>query len=268
VEHCRRVELPTISIVTPCLNAVGTIEEAVESVRAQDYPRLEHVVVDGGSHDGTVELLERLGVRYVSEPDEGRVDAANKGVELTTGEVVGWLNADDRYEPGALLEVGRAFARDPGTAWVTGYCRIIDGAGREIRRPITAYKNLLLRHWSYPLYLTQNFVSDPATFVRRNALREAGPLDPRYRISHDYDLWLRVARRHDPVVLRRELSCFRMVEGTLSMAGFELQFREHADCARRWGEGHPFAVAANRLVSGSIVAVYRALRTARRLRTA
>ena len=122
--------------------------------------------------------------------------------------------------------------------WATGYCRIIDGDGREIRKPITAYKNLLLRHWSYPLYLTQNFVSDPATFVRRTALEEAGPLDPRYRISHDYDLWLRVGRRHRPVVLRRTLSNFRMVEGTLSMAGFESQFAEHADCARRWGDGH------------------------------
>ena len=79
------MELPTISIVTPCLNAAGTIEEAIESVRGQGYPRLEHLVVDGGSTDGTVELLERLGVRYVSEPDEGRVDAANKGVGLTVG---------------------------------------------------------------------------------------------------------------------------------------------------------------------------------------
>ena len=75
-------------------------------------------------------------------------------------------------------------------------------------------------------------------------------------------------RAADPVVLRRELSCFRMVEGTLSMAGFDRQFREHADCARRRGEGHPFAVALNRVVSGSIVAVYRALRVARRLRKA
>jgi glycosyltransferase involved in cell wall biosynthesis len=260
------VELPSISIVTPCLNAVDTIEEAVESVRAQAYPGVEHVVVDGGSTDGTVELLDRLGVRYVSEPDDGRVDAANKGVALTSGEVVAWLNADDRYEPGALLQVGRAFAADPDLAWVTGYCRIIDGDGREIRKPITAYKNLLLRHWSYPLYLTQNFVSDPATFVRRAALREAGELDPRYRISHDYDLWLRVGRRHRPAVLRQDLSSFRMVEGTLSMAGFERQFREHTDCARRHGHGHRLAVAANVLISRLIVGVYKAFRFVRTAR--
>jgi glycosyltransferase involved in cell wall biosynthesis len=262
------VELPTISVITPCLNGAGTLEEAIESVRAQDYPRVEHLVVDGGSSDGTVELLARLGVRYISEPDEGRADAVNKGLALTSSEVVALLNADDRYEPGALRAVGEAFAADPRVEWVTGYCRIVDGAGREIRHSITAYKNFLLRHYSYPLYLTQNFVSDPATFVRRRALEEAGPLDTRYRTSHDYDLWLRVARRHEPAVLRRTLSSFRMVEGTLSMAGFEHQFREHEDCARRHGEGHRLAVFGNAVMSRLIVTVYRALRVVRRLRAA
>jgi glycosyltransferase involved in cell wall biosynthesis len=261
------VQLPSISVITPCLNAADTILETIESVRAQDYPRLEHLVVDGGSNDGTLELLERLGVRYISEPDEGRVDGANKGVALTSGEVVAWLNADDRYEPGALRAVGNAFAADPEAAWVTGYCRIIDGDGREIRRSITAYKNLLLRHFSYPLYLTQNFVSDPATFLRRSALEEAGPLDPRYRISHDYDLWLRVARRHRPVVLRRTLSSFRMVEGTLSMAGFERQFREHEDCARRRADGNRLSILVNAVMSRLIVGVYRGLRSIRNARS-
>lgn len=257
-------ELPSISVVTPCLNAAGTIEEALESVRAQGYPRLEHLVVDGGSTDGTLEILERAeGVRYVSEPDGGRVDAVNKGVAMTGGDVIAWLNADDRYYPGALRAVGEAFAANPGAMWATGYCDIIDADGNEIRSGVTAYKNALLRHWSFPLYLTQNFVSDPATFVRREALDEAGPLDPRYRISHDYDIWLRVGRRHRPVVLRRTLSSFRMMEGTESMEGFERQFREHAEIARRYGAGHPLPVAVNRAMSRLIVWVYRALRRLR-----
>jgi glycosyltransferase involved in cell wall biosynthesis len=262
------VGLPSISIVTPCLNAAGTIDEALESVRSQDYPALEHLVVDGGSTDGTVEALRRAGVRYVSEPDRGRVDAANKGVRSTTGEVIGFLNADDRYEPGALTAVGEAMAEQPRAMWATGYCRILDGEGREIRRAVTAYKNLLLRRFSYRLYLTQNFVSDPATFVRRQALEEAGPLDERYLISHDYDLWLRIARRHEPLVIRSYLASFRMIEGTLSMSGFERQFREHAEVARRHGDGHPAAVAANAVMSRLIVGVYRGLRAARRLRAA
>ena len=257
-------DLPSITVVTPCLNAAGTIAGALESVRTQDYPRLEHVVVDGGSTDGTLDILERAeGVRFVSEPDHGRADAVNKGVAMAGGDVIGWLNADDRYEAGALEAVGRALAGRPDVAWVTGYCRIVDGAGREIRKGVTAYKNAFLRRFSYGLYLTQNFVSDPATFVRTDVLREAGPLDDRYAISHDYDLWLRVARRGDPVVLRRYLSSFRMVEGTLSMEGFERQFAEHAEVARRHGEGHRLAVAVNAVISRLIVLVYRALRSRR-----
>jgi glycosyltransferase involved in cell wall biosynthesis len=255
------VELPSISVVTPCLNAAATIEEALESVRSQGYPKLEHLVVDGGSTDGTVEILERTeGIRFVSEADGGRVEAVNKGVAMTSGDVIAWLNADDRYHPGALRAVGEAFAADPSATWVTGYCDIVGADGEEIRSAVTSYKNALLRHWSFPLYLTQNFVSDPATFVRREAYERVGPLEPEYRISHDYDFWLRIGRERPPVVLRRDLASFRMAAGSLSMEGFERQFREHAECARVHGKGHPLPVAVNRLMSRLIVLVYKALR--------
>jgi len=259
------MQLPSITIVTPCLNAADTIEACLRSVREQGYPRLEHVVVDGGSTDGTLEALRAApDVRFISEPDEGRPDAANKGVGMATGEVIGFLNADDRYESGALRAVGEALAGEPRAMWATGYCRIVDGAGAEIRQPVTRYKNFLLRRFSFPLYLTQNFVSDPATFVRRAALDEVGPLDDAYRISHDYDLWLRVARRWPPLVLARYLSSFRMADGTLSMAGFERQFREHEQVARRRGHGHRLPVAVNAVMSRLIVLVYRVLRARRR----
>lgn len=250
-----------MTVITPCLNAATTIAECLASVRAQAYPAVEHVVVDGGSTDGTLDLLRVAeGVRWVSEPDEGRADAANKGVRMSEGEVVAWLNADDRYEPGALHAVGEAFAAAPGAMWATGHCRIIDAHGREVRRAVTAYKSFLLRRWSLPLYLTQNFVSDPSTFVRRSALDEVGLLSPRYRMSHDYDLWLRVGARWQPLLVDRPVASFRMAEGSLSMAGFERQFREHADAARANGDGHRLAVAANASISRLIVAVYRLLR--------
>lgn len=257
--------VPAITIVTPALNAAATLEQTLASVRDQRYDGdVEHLVIDGGSTDGTVELLRRAGVRYVSEPDRGLAHALNKGIALARGDVIGELNADDVYAPGALAAVGAAFASHPEVDWVTGRCPIIDGEGREIRRPITRYKNALLRRYSLTLYLTHNFVSAPATFFRRDALLELGGFDERYRISVDYDLQLKFARRGDPVVLQRDLACFRMFAGTLSMSGFERQFAEHAEQARRHGDGHHAAVAANQAISRAIVLVYRALRAGRR----
>ena len=254
-------DLPSITVITPSFNAGTTIQGTLESVQAQRYPKLEHLVVDGGSTDGTVEILEAApGIRYVSEPDRGLAHALNKGIAMASGDVIGELNADDVYEPGALQAVGEAFRDHPGAAWLTGYCRIIDGDGAEIRRAITEYKNALLRRYSLGLYLTHNFISAPATFFRRATLAEAGDFDERYRISVDYDLQLRVARGHDPLILRRYLASFRMVEGTLSMSGFQTQFREHAEQARRHGNGHRLAVTLNQAISGGIVAIYEAMR--------
>lgn len=258
--------LPRITVVTPCFNSAATLPATLASVAAQDYSDIEHVVVDGGSTDATLAILAAAeGVTYISESDRGRADAANKGVRLASGEVIGFLNADDTYQPGALAAVAEAFAGPARPRWVTGYCRIVDGDGREIRTSVTRYKNFFLRHYSFDLYLTQNFVPDPATFVRKDTLDEVGLLDQGYKISHDYDLWLRVARLGDPVVLRRYLSTFAMTEGTLSMSGFEQQFDEHARIARHRGKGHPIPVAANVVMSRLIVIAYRAMRRYRRL---
>ena len=263
-------ELPSITIVTPCLNAAATLPETLASVRGQLYDgEVEHLVVDGGSTDGSLEILEKAdGIRYVSEPDEGLSDAMNKGIAMAKGDVIGWLNADDFYQPGAFQAVGRAFAENPGAQWVTGRCRIVDGDGKEIRKGITAYKNWLLAHYSFALYLTQNFISSPATFVRKEAYAEAGPFLNRYRISGDYDIWLKIAKRHDPVILERELSNFRMVEGTLSMSGFETQFAEHEEAVREHANGHRVAGLAGVAMSRLIVLSYKAMRAARQRREA
>jgi len=258
---------PTISIITPCLNAAATIGRTLGSVASQGYPGIEHIVVDGGSTDGTLELLAQFPeVKVISEPDDGLSDAVNKGIALASGELVGWLNADDWYLPGALAAVGEAAAANPPAEWFTGGCPIVDGGGNEIRRGVTAYKNFLLRHYSFALYLSQNFISCPATFTRASALETVGPLRLDYSYSMDYDLFLRLARRGDPIILRRDLAVFAMAEGTKSMTGFDKQFSEHAAQARAHGEGHPLSVAANSVVSQLIIVAYRLLRVARRSR--
>jgi glycosyltransferase involved in cell wall biosynthesis len=259
--------LPRITVVTPSLNSAPMIERTLQSVREQAYPDVEHLVIDGGSTDGTLEILERAGgIRFVSEPDKGLSDAVNKGIGMATGDVIGWLNADDLYLPGALRKVAAAFAANPDREWVTGLCPIIDADDREIRRFVTWYKRSFLRRYSFPLYLVQNFVCTPATFVRAKAFAEVGLFDKHYRYSMDYELFLRLGRRGPPVVIDDALACFRMVEGTLSMNNFRDQFVEHAKVARRHGQGHFPAVVANAVVSRLIVAVYRILELRRRRR--
>jgi glycosyltransferase involved in cell wall biosynthesis len=253
--------LPSITIITPALDGERTIASALESVASQGYPRLQHLVMDGASSDRTVEIARGFDhVEVHSEPDRGLSDALNKGLRLATGDLVGWLNADDLSHPGALERVGRAFAERPDAPLVTGLCRIIGGDGREIRAPITAYKNFLLRHYSYRLYLTQNFISSPASFMNRRTLERVGEFDERFRLSMDYDMFLRLLKHGDPIVLDAYLASFRMDAGTLSMDNFESGFDEHVTNAREHGGDHPGFVLANRAISRGIVLTYRALR--------
>ena len=255
-------ELPSITIVTPALNGEATIADTLESVARQGYPNLQHLVMDGASTDRTVEIARGFPhVEVHSEPDRGLSDALNKGLGLARGDLVGWLNADDISAPGALERVGRAFAERPDAPLVTGLCRIVGGDGREIRRPITAYKNFLLRRYSYRLYLTQNFISSPASFMNRRTLERVGGFDERFRLSMDYDMFLRLLKHGDPIVIDEYLASFRMDAGTLSMENFEAGFVEHVANAREHGSGLP--VLANRAISRGIVATYRVLRRLR-----
>src|SRR3954468_18960024 len=258
----------SFSIVTPCLNSEATIAQTLRSVRTQDVEGLEHVIIDGGSTDGTLDILRAADgpVMFISEPDNGLSEAVNKGIRMARNDVIGWLNADDVYLSGALRRVQEAFEARPDAPWATGRCLIIHADGNEIRKGITRYKDALLRRWSFPLFLTQNFVSSPATFVRREILTELGGFEERFRYSMDYDVWLKLGKRSAPVVIDEPLACFRMAGDSLSMTGFEKQFAEHAQNAREHGEGHRVAVAVNAATSRGIVTAYRAMRALRQRR--
>jgi glycosyltransferase involved in cell wall biosynthesis len=268
-----------LTIVTPCLNAKATIERTFESIAGQRYERVEHIVVDGGSTDGTLDLLEAWSdegrIRLVSESDNGLSDALNKGFRLATGDLIASLNADDYYFPGAFERVAAAYRDRPDAPWITGRCVIVGAHDQEIRRPVSAYKNFLLQRYSYWLLLTQCFVSTPATFFTRRALEEvglgdeAGLFDESLRYAADYDLFLRLGRLGPPaIVLGHPMSAFRMAGETLSLSGFEEQFAEGRVVARRYGAGHPFALAAHIVLSDAIVLTYRTLRWLRTRRGA
>lgn len=255
--------LPTLSIITPSYNQAAFVEQTLRSVLEQAYPSLEYQVMDGGSTDGTVEILRRHGdrVRWVSGPDAGQAAALNEGFRVTSGEVVAWLNADDVYLPGALAAVGEMFARRPEVEWLYGRCPIIDGAGAPARGFVTAYKEFWMRRYSYRRLLVENFLCQPAVFFRRRLLDRAGPIDTRYRNAFDYELFLRMGELARPAFLDRELARFRVHTGSKTSSDFDRSFREERDAARAVARGrHPVLMARHDLNRVKLLLAYRLLR--------
>ena len=203
---------PKISIITPSLNQGDFIEQTILSVLSQDYPNLEYLVMDGGSSDTTLGILKKYAakVTWISEADQGQTDAINKGLRRAAGSIVGYLNADDLLLPGTLKKVAEAFINHPKSCWVTGKCRIVDEENNEIRRPITVYKNMLLGLHSFTLLLMTNYVSQPATFWRREALESIGYLDENLRYVMDYEYWLRLYSKSPPVLISEYLAAFKI----------------------------------------------------------
>lgn len=226
---------PKISIVTPSFNQGGFIEATIRSVLEQDYPELEYWVIDGGSSDGTLDILKKYEdrLRWISEPDSGQTNAINKGLRLASGEVLAYLNSDDLYLPGALRRVGAYFAAHPEAAWLTGRCRTIDAGGVETRRLITRYKNFWLRLRSYSVLQVLNYISQPATFWRRAAYEALGPLDENLHYTMDYDYWLRLGGRYRLHVLPQELAAFRLHGSSKSGMTASKQFEEQYRVAER-----------------------------------
>jgi glycosyltransferase involved in cell wall biosynthesis len=223
----------TVSIVTPSLNQEAYIADAIASVAGQGYPGLEHLVIDGGSSDGTLEILKSHAdtVRWTSEPDSGQANAVNKGLACAHGEVVGWLNADDFYEPGAVHAVADFLARNPDVDVVYGDCLYLyeDASPSELR---------LVRSRPFDLDYLLNvgcYIHQPATFFRRSAL-EAGLLSTRLRYAMDYELWLRMANAGKRFAyLPVTLATFRITDVSKSGANLGAFWPEVREISRRYG---------------------------------
>lgn len=253
-----------ISIITPSFNQAEYIGRAIESVQSQrgDF-ELEHIVVDGGSTDGTWGILRDWGdaIRWTSESDRGQGDALNKGLAMASGEVIGWLNSDDIYEAGALQTVAEILTAEPRTQWVYGKVRIVDEADREIRRWITAYKNRRMRRFSRSKLLAENWISQMGVFWRREFGRRVGPFRTDLHYCMDYDYWLRMSALARGRFVDRYLACFRWRTGSKSGGGFAEQFREELRVAREAAGGqHQWAILRHRLGARAIVLIYSLMR--------
>src|SRR5512136_340290 len=189
---------PRITVVTPSFNQASFIEQTIHSVLTQGYPNLEYIVMDGGSTDGTVDILRKYEKHLIwtSGKDGGQSDALNKGFRRASGEILAYINSDDVYAPGALLKAGGFFASHPQACWLTGRCRNIDAEGREIRKLIKVYKSFWMLFRSYKVLLAIDYISQPATFWRREVIQQVGPFDEKLHLTMDYDYSLRVGSRY------------------------------------------------------------------------
>lgn len=182
---------PTFLIVTPCLNSADFLPGAIESVLNQDHPAVEYLVMDAASTDGTLDILRSFGgrLRWVSEPDGGQSDAINKGFARGGGEILGWLNSDDRFAHNQVISrVAAQFAADKALDIVYGDGEMVDAAGK----PFRAVRSRRIDRPQQILTHPASFVLQPAVFFRRRLFEAAGRLRTDLHFSMDYDLWLRI----------------------------------------------------------------------------
>jgi len=257
-----------ISIITPNYNGVRFLEECLRSVHSQVGPGLEveHIVIDGGSRDGSLEILQRYraGITHlISEPDHGAASAINKGLRLATGEVMGWLNSDDRYCPDTLVRVAGLMQAHSGKALCFGHCPILDEEGAEIRQSITRFKELFFPFSSRFMIQSINYISQPAMFFRRSAFEVAGPLCEELRYAWDYEFILRLWKQGGGMhVPGGPLAAFRWHPGSLSGKGFVPQFQEELEAALADAGRYSLQGLLHRTVRWGIVTIYSRMQKA------
>jgi glycosyltransferase involved in cell wall biosynthesis len=205
-----------ITVVTPCLNQKRFIGKTIDSVLEQQYPNLEYIVVDGGSTDGSIEVIasyDSFLAYFVSEPDRGMYDAINKGFQKSTGEIMLWINSDDMLHGDALRNVAEIFDKFPGVHWITGINTAFDENGRVI----AAYP--ASRFSEYDLHMGNfKWIQQESTVWRRSLWNRAGGfVHESAKLAGDLELWLRFSRLEKLVPCELLIGGFRFREGQLSI---------------------------------------------------
>jgi glycosyltransferase involved in cell wall biosynthesis len=223
-----------VSIVSPSYNQAAYLELTIRSVLDQGYPELEYMVVDGGSSDGSVEIIKRHADRlawWVSEKDTGQAEAINKGLSRAHGEIVAWLNSDDVYLPGAIAGAVRAFAAHPQAVLVYGDTRAVDADDHTFN--ILRYRQLSLDD-----LLCYEIIGQPAVFMRRSAFESAGGLDLSYHYMLDHQLWIKIAQLGELVHVEEQWAAARYHPNAKNRAQ-ATGFAREAFRLREWMQSQP-----------------------------
>jgi glycosyltransferase involved in cell wall biosynthesis len=216
--------LPRLTIVVPSFNASAFIAATLKSIIEQSYPDLEILVSDGGSTDGTQEILRRFGhrIRWISEKDAGQSDAINKGLRVASGEIVAWLNSNDLFLPGSLLKVGSYFVNHPEVGFVFGKAKLLSESGeilgdyeeagkqKEISQEMTRLNAVSNGHFDRLLNYHPGWVPQMTAFWRTALSRELGYLETDLHYAMDYEYWLRLGTKGRIHFIDEYLGAFRL----------------------------------------------------------
>ncbi len=228
---------PLVTVVTPSFNQAPYLEATIQSVLAQTYPQVEYIVMDGGSTDGSLAIIQKYADRlafWASAPDRGQTDAINQGFARANGQILAWLNSDDTYLPNAVAEAVAFLEAHPEVGLVYGDTNFIDASGQVIGR-FNARQTSYARLRRGGVYIPQQ-----SAFWRADLWRQVGPLDPSFYFAMDYDLWVRLARVSEIYYHPRLWANFRLHGGAKTIAADERCWPEMLRVHRRDG-GSRFA---------------------------
>lgn len=254
------------SIITPSFNQGIFIRKTIDGVISQkgDFD-IEYFVMDGGSTDNTIDILKsyeqklkdnhRIKFYWQSKKDKGQSDAINQGLKKATGDIFAFINSDDFYQPNIFQKVASEFTKNQKKLWLTGYNLIVDENNKQIQKPITIYKNFWLKHYNYNNLLMLNFVSQPSTFFRKELINRNGCFSTKLHLCMDYDFWLKIGSKNNPIILKEYISNFRIHSNSKGKKQFIKQFDEDLNIAQKYTKNN-FILMLHSLHNQLIKGVY------------
>jgi len=233
---------PLISIVIPSYNKFKYIEQTLKSIFSQKYSRFEVIIQDGGSNDGTIEVIKKYVMKYPklikfeSRQDNGQLDAINKGIKKTKGDIITFINADDEYDDQAFESIVGHFVENSNSLWFAGKGTVINEKGEEIAKLTSFYKNFLLLLNRFSVLLSVNYLIQPSVFITKKAIKKYGIFTGTDFSVMEYDMWLKMGRDKMPVVVNKNISKFRIEKSTKTSKGFRKLLMEDEKIIARYTE--------------------------------